>query len=79
MPTAGNSASLLMRPAEVAQVLAISRSRAYELLAKNVIPGTVRLGKSIRVKRADLEAWVAGLGKEEADEYQSSASGGGRP
>jgi excisionase family DNA binding protein len=54
--------TLLLRVSEVARLLSISRSRAYELVASGTIPGVVRLGNSIRVRKADLEAWVAGLG-----------------
>jgi excisionase family DNA binding protein len=67
--------SLLMRPLEVGQALSLSKATVYRLLASNAIP-SVKVGKSIRVRRADLEAWVAGLGKEVVAEYQTAASGG---
>jgi excisionase family DNA binding protein len=40
---------LLLRPIEVAQLLGIGRSRAYELIAAGDIPGVMRVGRSVRV------------------------------
>ncbi|MGO9062779.1 MAG: helix-turn-helix domain-containing protein [Candidatus Binataceae bacterium] len=39
---------LLIRPVEVAAMLSISRSSAYELIAAGTIP-SVRLGRMVRV------------------------------
>jgi putative molybdopterin biosynthesis protein len=44
---------------EVAEVLRIARSRAYELVADGEIPA-VRIGRSIRVNRNELERWLEG-------------------
>ncbi len=44
----------LLKPAEVAQILQISRAKAYQLLQRGEIP-TVRIGTIVRVKRSDLE------------------------
>lgn len=44
---------------EVAQVLRIARSRAYELVAEGEIP-SVRIGRSVRVSRRELERWLEG-------------------
>jgi len=49
---------LLLRPVEVAEELAVSRSRAYELIKSGVIP-SVRIGNSLRVPRAALEQMIA--------------------
>jgi excisionase family DNA binding protein len=43
---------------EVAQVLRIARSRAYELVAEGEIP-SVRIGRSVRVSRMELDRWLA--------------------
>jgi len=43
---------------EVAKVLRIARSRAYELVAKGQIPA-VRIGRSVRVPRHELDRWLA--------------------
>lgn len=42
---------------EVAEVLRIARSRAYELVADGKIP-SVRIGRSVRVSRKELENWL---------------------
>ncbi|MGB3682757.1 MAG: helix-turn-helix domain-containing protein [Rubrobacteraceae bacterium] len=42
---------------EVAKMLRIARSRAYELVADEEIP-SVRIGRSIRVSRGELEKWL---------------------
>jgi excisionase family DNA binding protein len=42
---------------EVAKVLRIARSRAYELVADGEIP-SVRIGRSVRVSRRELERWL---------------------
>lgn len=44
---------------EVAAVLRIARSRAYELVAEGEIP-SVRIGRSVRVSRRELEQWLDG-------------------
>lgn len=49
---------LLLTTAEAAQALRISRSRLYEMLARNEIPGVVRIGRCVRIRRQSLEAWV---------------------
>ena len=47
----------LMKPAEVADILQVSRAMAYKLLNQGEIP-SVRIGKSVRVRRADLERYI---------------------
>ena len=42
---------------EVAEVLRIARSRAYELVGSGEIP-TVRIGRSVRVSRKELDRWL---------------------
>lgn len=42
---------------EVAEVLRIARSRAYELVGSGEIP-SVRIGRSVRVSRRELERWL---------------------
>lgn len=44
---------------EVARVLRIARSRAYELVAEGEIP-SVRIGRSVRVSRKELDRWIEG-------------------
>jgi excisionase family DNA binding protein len=42
---------------EVAEVLRIARSQAYELVANGTIPA-VKIGRSVRVSRMGLERWL---------------------
>jgi excisionase family DNA binding protein len=44
---------------EVAEVLRIARSRAYELVADGEIPA-VKIGRSVRVSRKELDRWLEG-------------------
>jgi excisionase family DNA binding protein len=49
--------NLLLKPAEVAEILRIGRSLVYVLLSTGEIP-SIRLGKCIRVPKASLEKWM---------------------
>lgn len=49
---------LLLRGGEVAQLLNISRSKAFEMMASGELP-CVRIGRSVRVPRIALERWIA--------------------
>ena len=42
---------------EVAEELRIARSRAYELVANGTIPA-IKIGRSVRVSRKELEHWL---------------------
>ena len=48
---------ILLRPAKAAQIADISRSVAYDLIARGVWP-SVRVGRSLRVPIKDLLEWV---------------------
>ena len=47
----------LLKPMEVASLLKISRSFAYQLMQTGVIP-VVRIGTACRVRQQDLEAYI---------------------
>jgi excisionase family DNA binding protein len=52
------SQQLLARPAEIAELMAVSRSKLYSMLSD--LPGVIRLpGGSVRIHRPTLEAWLA--------------------
>ena len=44
---------------DVAEVLRIARSRAYELVGNGEIP-SIRIGRSVRVNRRELDVWLEG-------------------
>ncbi len=46
--------ALLLRPAEAAELLGMSRTKVYDLISRGELP-TVRRGKSVRVHRRLLE------------------------
>jgi excisionase family DNA binding protein len=47
----------LLTPGEVAEVLKVSKAKAYSLLKNGEIP-TVRIGALVRVRQQDLERYV---------------------
>ena len=47
----------LLTPSDVAEVLKISKAKAYALLKSGDIP-TVRIGALVRVRQQDLERYV---------------------
>ncbi|OAA26555.1 DNA-binding protein, excisionase family [Frankia sp. EI5c] len=51
---------LLFTPAEAAEILAIGRTTVYELLATGALE-SVRIGRSRRIPRAALNAYVRRL------------------
>ena len=53
----GASAPLLLRVTEAAVALAISRSAAYQLVKDQRLPA-VHVGRSLRIRRSDVEAFV---------------------
>lgn len=46
-----------LRVPEVAEVLRIARTRAYELVAEGEVP-SIRIGRSVRVSRTELDRWL---------------------
>ena len=48
---------LLLRPTEAAEIIALGRSKTYDLIAKGIIP-SIRIGKSVRVPADALREWV---------------------
>jgi len=50
--------SLLVSIPDAAAQLAISRSKTYQLVASGELR-VVRIGRSARIRREDLNAWIA--------------------
>jgi excisionase family DNA binding protein len=48
---------LLLKPAEVSATLGLSRTKTYALIASGGLP-SVRIGRSVRVPNAALQAWI---------------------
>ena len=54
----GNSQfSNLLTGEEIAKILHVSRAYAYQLMRHRIIP-TVKIGRSVRVRPADLEEFI---------------------
>ena len=49
---------LLLRAGEAAELLGVSRSRVYELIAQGTIP-SIKLGSTVRVPLDALRQWIA--------------------
>ena len=58
MPEATPDRQLLITVPEAANMLRVSRTTFYELINSQQFP-VVRIGRSVRVRFRDLEAWVA--------------------
>jgi excisionase family DNA binding protein len=54
---------LLLRPAEVAELIGIGRSKVYEMLASGELP-SVRIGGDLRIPAARLQEWVDAKARE---------------
>jgi excisionase family DNA binding protein len=48
---------VLLRGAEVARVLSVSRSRAYQMMSDGTLP-VLRMGRAVRVPKRALTKWV---------------------
>ncbi|MEU5901434.1 helix-turn-helix domain-containing protein [Streptomyces venezuelae] len=51
---------LLYKPEEAAKALSLGRSTVYELMAEGALR-YIKLGRTRRIRRADLEAFVESL------------------
>lgn len=49
--------ALLLKPMEVAELLGLSRSKVFEMLAAKELP-VVRIGRAVRVPRSELDEWI---------------------
>ena len=48
----------LLRAQEVARILGVGRSKAYELMLRGELP-VIRIGRLVRVPRHGLDKWIA--------------------
>jgi len=49
--------ALLLDSRQIAQLLAISRTKVFQLIARGEVP-VVRIGRCVRVPRSSLQDWV---------------------
>ena len=64
--------SLLLNPEAAAKELSISRTALYELMAKCQIE-SIKIGRSRRIPRQALDAYVAQLVAEQTNDVQASS------
>jgi excisionase family DNA binding protein len=72
---------MAVRVPQAAQMLSIARSTAYALIQRGELP-SIRVGKSLRVPVAALEAWVERQARQsagEAADAPASRPKGGAP
>ena len=67
------SSKLLYRVDEVCEILGLSRSKVYELVANGDIP-MLKIGRSARVSRAALEKWLNSLREAPLNEVDGDAT-----
>lgn len=48
----------LLTLAEVASILGTGKSRVYALMQQRDFPGVIRFGRSVRIERRALQAWI---------------------
>ena len=58
---------LLLRPAEAAEALGVSRSKIYELISRGDVP-SIRVGASVRVPVDALRLWIEQKSAERASQ-----------
>lgn len=49
---------VLLRVEEAAVLLRLSRSRLFEMISRDEVPGVLRFGRSTRISRVALERWI---------------------
>ena len=62
MTTQNTAVAEFLTPAEVAQMLKLSKASVYNLATTGVLP-SIRLGRTVRIPRAEFEAFIAAGGK----------------
>jgi excisionase family DNA binding protein len=50
----------LLRVRELASLLGVSRRVAYSMLARGILPGVVRSGRALFIRKRALERWLQG-------------------
>ena len=63
----------MLRVPELAQRLGVSRRVAYQLVARGVVPGVIRVGRAVYVRRRVLQAWLEGGGMEAEQRQRQEA------
>ena len=54
----GEGLPLLIDVPTAGRLIGVGRTRAWRMVQQGLMPGVVRIGRSVRVSRAHLERWV---------------------
>lgn len=65
---------LLLKVEQAAKLLNVSRSGLYVLLTSGEIPGVIRFGRSVRIRRDALEAWICAKSGDDANDASQPAA-----
>lgn len=57
-PTAPIAERTLLTVPEAAEYLGIRNTKAYEMAARNELPGLVRIGRLVKVHKPTLDRWL---------------------
>lgn len=55
-----NELSIFITVDELAKLLRLNRDTAYKAVAERQVPGVRRIGRTIRIHRQSLMAWIEG-------------------
>ncbi|MFL5349229.1 MAG: helix-turn-helix domain-containing protein [Hyalangium sp.] len=65
-PLAAGNVPEFLTAEEAAELLRVNRKTLYEAIRLEHVPGVVRIGKALRIRRAALLEWTAGKGRDSA-------------
>lgn len=65
IPSEPTANSRLLKVAEVASILGISRASVYNLLQRDELPGKLKFGCSVRVDSAVFHKWLRDMAEQE--------------
>ncbi|MEP7027692.1 MAG: helix-turn-helix domain-containing protein [Candidatus Eisenbacteria bacterium] len=72
---AHQSGQEMLRPADIAPLLGVSRSRVYQLLRQGLLPST-KCGRAFRIPRAAWDQWLANQAQLALDAVRGGAGRG---
>lgn len=55
----GVEAMEMLTDTEISNLIKVSRRQIWKLLAMGRLPEPIRIGRSVRWRRADIDSWIA--------------------
>jgi excisionase family DNA binding protein len=65
-PLAAGNVPEFLTVEEAAELLRVNRKTLYEAIRLEQVPGVLRVGKALRIRRTALLEWTAGKGRDSA-------------